>query len=134
MPVAAPLVLAGVLHHSGANRVEFDVAHTGQQVGFGLDRQLRLLCPLRRQCAYQQRQEKGRREHQERQQVPGLGLRRGGQLRVALLPRGKAQFYERKKAKTNNVVAIKALAHKLARACFHILKEKKPFDVTRCFA
>ena len=44
------------------------------------------------------------------------------------------RFYERKKAKTSNVVAIKALAHKLARACFHILKERKPFDVTRCFA
>ena len=44
------------------------------------------------------------------------------------------RFYERKKAKTNNVVAIKALAHKLARACFHLLKECKPFDVTRCFA
>src|SRR2546426_66283 len=44
------------------------------------------------------------------------------------------RFYERKKAKTNNVVAIKALAHKLARACFHILKERKPFDVMRCFA
>ena len=44
------------------------------------------------------------------------------------------RFYERKKAKTNNVVAIKALAHKLARACFHILKERKPFNVTRCFA
>ena len=44
------------------------------------------------------------------------------------------RFYERKKARTNNVLAIKALAHKLARACFHILKERKPFDVTRCFA
>lgn len=44
------------------------------------------------------------------------------------------RFYERKKAKTNNVVAIKALAHKLARACFHILKEHQPFDVRRCFA
>ena len=44
------------------------------------------------------------------------------------------RFYERKKAKTNNVVAIKALAHKRARACYHILKERKPFDVTRCFA
>jgi hypothetical protein len=30
--------------------------------------------------------------------------------------------------------ATKALAHKLARACYHILKEGKPFDVTRCFA
>jgi transposase len=44
------------------------------------------------------------------------------------------RFYERKRAKTNNIVATKALAHKLARACYHILKEGKPFDVTRCFA
>jgi len=44
------------------------------------------------------------------------------------------RFYDRKKAKTNNVVAIKALAHKLARACFHMLKEGKPFDGARCFA
>jgi transposase len=44
------------------------------------------------------------------------------------------RFYERKKAKTNKIVATKALAHKLARACYHILKEGKPFDVTRCFA
>ena len=44
------------------------------------------------------------------------------------------RFYERKKAKTNTAVATKALAHKLARACYHMLKEDKPFDVTRCFA
>ncbi|KVN98548.1 transposase [Burkholderia ubonensis] len=43
------------------------------------------------------------------------------------------RFYERKKAKTNSILARKALAHKLARACFHILKECKPFDTTRCF-
>ncbi len=44
------------------------------------------------------------------------------------------RFYERKKAKTNTAVATKALAHKLARACYHMLKEQKPFDVARCFA
>ena len=44
------------------------------------------------------------------------------------------RFYQRKKAKTNTAVATKALAHKLARACYHMLKENKPFDVTRCFA
>ncbi len=43
------------------------------------------------------------------------------------------RFYERKKARTNSIVARKALAHKLARACFHILKERKPFDSSRCF-
>ena len=37
-------------------------------------------------------------------------------------------------SKTNNIVATKALAHKLARASYHILKEGKPFDATRCFA
>ena len=44
------------------------------------------------------------------------------------------RFYERKRAKANNAVATKALAHKLARACYYMLKEQKPFDVTRCFA
>jgi transposase len=44
------------------------------------------------------------------------------------------RFYDKKRAKTNSAVATKALAHKLARACYHMLKEKKPFDVKRCFA
>jgi transposase len=44
------------------------------------------------------------------------------------------RFYERKKAKTNAVVATKALAHKLARACYHMLKEQRAFDEHRCFA
>ncbi len=44
------------------------------------------------------------------------------------------RFFERKRTKVKNVVAIKALAHKLARACYHMLKEGKPFDVKRCFA
>jgi transposase len=43
------------------------------------------------------------------------------------------RFYERKKRKANGIVAIKAIAHKLARACYHILREQKPFDVKRCF-
>jgi transposase len=43
------------------------------------------------------------------------------------------RFYERKKARTNNIVATKALAHKLARACYHMLREHKPFEVKRCF-
>jgi transposase len=44
------------------------------------------------------------------------------------------RFHECKKARTNTAVATKTLAHKLARACFHLLKEGKPFDVRRCFA
>ena len=43
------------------------------------------------------------------------------------------RFHERKKAKTNAIVATKALAHKLARACYHMLKTGEPFDMKRCF-
>jgi transposase len=43
------------------------------------------------------------------------------------------RFFERKTARTNKVIATKALAHKLARASYHILKERQPFDVKRCF-
>ena len=43
------------------------------------------------------------------------------------------KFYQRKKAKRNGVVAIKAVAHKLARACFHMLKTGEQFSVERCF-
>jgi len=44
------------------------------------------------------------------------------------------RFYERKRAKTNGIVALKAIAHKLARACYHMLREKRPFELMRCFA
>jgi transposase len=43
------------------------------------------------------------------------------------------RFHDRKKARTNSIVATKALAHKLARACYWILKTGEPFDVKRCF-
>jgi transposase len=43
------------------------------------------------------------------------------------------RFYQRKKAKTKGVVAVKAVAHKLARACYHVLKDQVPFDAVRAF-
>jgi transposase len=39
-----------------------------------------------------------------------------------------------KAAKTNKVVAIKAVAHKLARAAYHVMRERVPFEETRAFA
>lgn len=44
------------------------------------------------------------------------------------------RFYQKKFAKTNGAVATKALAHKLARACYHMMKTGQMFDVKRCFA
>jgi transposase len=47
-------------------------------------------------------------------------------------PQAKS-FYDRKKSRSNRILALKALAHKLARACYHILRDQKPFDVHLCF-
>jgi hypothetical protein len=38
-----------------------------------------------------------------------------------------------KKARTGGIVAIKAVAHKLARACFYVMRDRVPFDPGRCF-
>jgi transposase len=43
------------------------------------------------------------------------------------------RFYQRKCAKTKRVVALKAVAHKLARACYHIMNDGGTFDVTKAF-
>lgn len=43
-------------------------------------------------------------------------------------------YYQRKKAKKNGAVAVKAVAHKLARACYHVLKDQAPFSAARAFA
>ena len=40
-------------------------------------------------------------------------------------------WYQRKEAKTKRVVALKALANKLAKACFFILRDGVDFDVKR---
>lgn len=45
-----------------------------------------------------------------------------------------SRFYQRKKAKSCGVVAIKAVAHKLARACYYVMRDEVPFDVGRAFA
>jgi len=44
------------------------------------------------------------------------------------------RYYQRKCARTHPVVAIKTVAHKLARACYYILRDQVPFDVNRAFA
>ncbi|MDD5058141.1 MAG: IS110 family transposase [Sideroxydans sp.] len=45
-----------------------------------------------------------------------------------------ARFYQRKCAKSLSVVAIKAVAHKLARASYHVMKKGEAFDVKRAFS
>lgn len=43
------------------------------------------------------------------------------------------RYYQRKQAKTNGVVAIKAVAHKLARACYYVMRDQVPFETAKAF-
>jgi len=44
------------------------------------------------------------------------------------------RFDQRKRAKSNGIVAIETAAHKLSKACCHILRDGADFDVSRAFA
>lgn len=43
------------------------------------------------------------------------------------------RYYQRKLSKSHLMVARKTVANKLARACYHMLKQKVPFDINRAF-
>ena len=42
-------------------------------------------------------------------------------------------FYQRKKAKTNGIVALKALSNKLARASYYVMRDQAPYDAKKLF-
>lgn len=44
------------------------------------------------------------------------------------------RFYQRKKAKRNGAVAVKAVAHKLARATYYVLRDQVAFDIEKAFS
>jgi transposase len=43
------------------------------------------------------------------------------------------RYYQRKEAKSNQIVAIKALSNKLARACYYIMRNQVPFKEEALF-
>jgi transposase len=42
-------------------------------------------------------------------------------------------FYQRKRAKRNEAVAVKALSSKIARASYYLMRDRVPFDVKKLF-
>ncbi len=44
------------------------------------------------------------------------------------------RFYQRKKAKTNGIVATKALSNKVARASYYVMRDQVPFDEEKLFS
>jgi hypothetical protein len=54
------------------------------------------------------------------------------QAAVSVRPR-PPQFYEKKAAQRNPILAMKALSHKLARACYYVMRDRISFDPARLF-
>jgi transposase len=58
--------------------------------------------------------------------------REAAQFAIRLSPKVQ-RFYQRKAAKSHVMVARKSVAHKLARACFYVMRDLVPFEVERAF-
>ena len=43
------------------------------------------------------------------------------------------KYYEKKRSKTNQIVAIKTVAHKLARACYYMMRDGVSFEINKSF-
>ena len=44
------------------------------------------------------------------------------------------KYFQRKRSKTNGIIAIRALAHKLARASYHVMRDHVDFDPEKAFS
>jgi hypothetical protein len=88
--------------------------------------------PLCGECPHLQWKEEGRRQYQESNRFLAWAYVEAANFAIRYCEAAR-KFYQRKKAKRNGIVAIKAVAHKLAHACFHMLKTGEKFSVERCF-
>ena len=52
---------------------------------------------------------------------------------IQYLPAAK-RFYEKKAAQRHPILAMKALSHKIARACYYVMRDQVPFDEKRLFS
>ncbi len=83
-------------------------------------------------------------ERSSNQRIKGQGLRKNGNpylswafheaahFAVRFQPKAR-RWYERKQAKTAPLVAIRALAHKLARAAYYMMRDQTPYSPARLF-
>jgi len=74
-------------------------------------------------CVDSKRESNGKRK--------GEGNRKNGNKYLSWAYIEAANFA---RAKTNSVIALKALSHKIARACYHIMDKQIPFDQEKLFA
>jgi transposase len=83
-------------------------------------------------------------EHTSNKKKKGVGNRKNGNKYLSWAYSEVAQharrydpqarrYYDRKRSRSHDMVAKRALASKLARACYYVLRDQKPFDPSRTF-
>jgi hypothetical protein len=65
-------------------------------------------------------------------QAKGLVEKANGTLQDRLIKEMRLKS-QRKKSKTNGIITIKTIAHKLARACYYIMRDNVEFDMSKTF-
>ena len=60
------------------------------------------------------------------------GFPRRAHFAIQYLPTAK-RFYEKKAAQRHPILAMKALSHKIARACYYVMRDRISFDPARLF-
>ncbi|MEZ5454708.1 MAG: hypothetical protein R3F04_01120 [Lysobacteraceae bacterium] len=65
--------------------------------------------------------------------LPELGMDRSGEFRDPRFDPEIRRWFDPKASKKPHPVAIKSVAHKLARAGYHLIKDGGHFDVKRSF-
>ncbi len=86
-----------------------------------------------RESEDQQRQEKGKGNTKNGNKYLAWAFVEAAHFAIRFNSKIKS-FDQRKKAKTKGVVAIKAVAHKLCRACYYIMRDRVPFNITKAFS
>ena len=85
-----------------------------------------------RQSAAQHGKEKGEANRKCGNRYLAWAFMEAAHFAIRNLPAAK-RFYERKRRQRHAMLAVKALAHKLARACFYVLRDQVPFAPERLF-
>jgi transposase len=86
-----------------------------------------------RQAAAQQREEEEEANRKCGNRYLAWAFMEAAHFAIRILPAAK-RFYERKRRQRHALIAVKALAHEPARACFYVLRDQVPFAPERLFA
>nr|WP_298728531.1 transposase [uncultured Steroidobacter sp.] len=88
---------------------------------------------MRAELRAEQWKEEGRRHRKNGNAYLSWAFHEAAHFAVRTLPQAR-HYYECKSRQRSRIVAIRAIAHKLARACYYILRDDVPFDADKLFA